>query len=99
MTTTDHDVIDVQHDEDGHRYVMRSSGETVGLIEYEREGDVFDLRHTEVLPQGQGNGLGKVLVRDALDDIREHGHRIVATCPYVQKFVAEHPEYQDLQAG
>lgn len=98
MSTTDHDVIDVQHDEDGHRFVIRSSGETVGLLEYRRDGDVLDLRHTEILPEGQGSGLGAVLVRDALDDIRSEGLRIIATCPYVQKFLAEHPEYQDLLA-
>jgi len=98
MSTTDHDVIDVQHDEDGHRFVIRSSGETVGLLEYRRDGDVLDLRHTEILPEGQGSGLGAVLVRDALDDIRSDGLRIIATCPYVQKFLAEHTEYQDLLA-
>lgn len=91
--------IDLQHDEDGRRYVLRSSGEDVGLIEYRRDGDVFDLLHTEVLPRGQGNGLGKVLVRESLDHIRAHGHQVVATCPFVARFVEEHDEYTDLVAA
>ena len=93
------DQIDLQNDEDGNRYVLRSSGETVGLIEYRRDGDVLDLLHTEVLPQGQGQGLGTVLVREVLDDIRAHGLQIVATCPFVKKFLQEHSEYVDLVAA
>ena len=93
------DQIDLQHDEDGDRFVLRSSGEDVGLVEYRREGDVFDLLHTEVLPQGQGNGLGKVLIREVLDHIRTPGAQIVPTCPFVVKFVEEHPDYADLVVG
>jgi uncharacterized protein len=93
------DQIDLVHDEDGHRFVLRSSGDDVGLIDYRRDGDVFDLLHTEVLPQGQGRGLGKVLVRQVLDHIREEGHQVVATCEFVAKFVDEHEEYADLVAG
>lgn len=93
------DPIDLQNDEPGNRYVLRSAGDTVGLIEYRHEGDVYDLLHTEVLPQGQGKGLGKVLVRDVLDHIRSHGQQIVATCPFVARFVDEHPDDADLVAS
>lgn len=99
MSTDAPEQIDLQHDEDGNRFVLRSSGETMGLIEYRRAGDVFDLLHTEVLPQGQGKGLGKVLVRDVLDHIRSDGGTIVATCRFVAHFVDEHPEYADLIAS
>jgi predicted GNAT family acetyltransferase len=99
MSATEPEQVDLQHDEDGNRFVLRSSGEDVGLIEYRREGDVLDLLHTEVLPQGQGQGLGTVLVRRTLDHIRADGLRIVATCPFAKRFVEEHEEYQDLLAG
>lgn len=99
MSEPEPDQIDLQHDEAGSRYVLSSSGETVGFIEYRREGDVFDLHHTEVLPQGRGKGLGSVLVRQVLDDIRADGHTIVATCPFVSRFVDEHPDYADLVDG
>jgi uncharacterized protein len=93
-----HGTIDVSHDEPGNRFVMRAGGEDVGLIEYRRDGDVYDLRHTEVLPQGQGKGLGSVLVRDVLDQLRAEGAQIRATCPFVRRFIDEHPDYADLEA-
>ena len=92
------DQIDLQHDEDGNRFTLRSSGETVGFIEYRRDGDVLDLLHTEVLPQGQGKGLGTVLVREVLDHIRADDLQIIATCPFVKKFLEEHSDYVDLVA-
>jgi uncharacterized protein len=98
MTSAEHGTIDVTHDEEGSRFVMRAGEESVGFIEYRRDGDVFDLHHTEVLPEGQGQGLGSVLVRDVLDDIRDRGWRIRATCPFVARFIDEHPDYVDLVA-
>jgi predicted GNAT family acetyltransferase len=36
-------------------------------------------------------------VRDALDQVREHtDYRVVAVCPFVAKWISEHPDYQDL---
>lgn len=93
------DQLDLQHDEDGGRYVLRSSGETVGLVDYRQDGDVLDLHHTEVVPEGQGQGIGTVLVRQVLDEIRTHGRQIVPSCPFVAKFVEEHQDYADLVAS
>lgn len=99
MSDTAPDQVDLLHDEDGDRYVLRSSGETVGLVTYHRDGDVLDLTHSEVLPQGRGKGLGTVLVREVLDAIRADGGRIIPSCPFVAKFVDEHAEYADLVVG
>lgn len=93
------DQLDLQHDEEGGRYVLRSAGETVGLVDYRQDGDVLDLHHTEVVPEGQGQGIGTVLVRQVLDELRTHGQQIVPSCPFVAKFVEEHPDYADLVAS
>lgn len=81
------------------QYDIIVDGEVVGFTQYVDDGDdVHRYVHTEVDPEHGGKGYAGVLVRSALDAEREAGHRIVAQCPYVKKFVAENPEYADLLA-
>jgi predicted GNAT family acetyltransferase len=54
--------------------------------------------HTEVGEKFGGRGLATRLVREALDDLRSRGDKIVALCPLVVAFVRKHPEYADLLA-
>jgi uncharacterized protein len=55
--------------------------------------------HTEVEPRLEGQGLGAVLVRGALDDARARGELVVPRCPFVAAFIHRHPEYEDLVAA
>ncbi len=55
--------------------------------------------HTVITVPKRGAGYGSTLVRGALDDVRARGRQIVAECPFVARFVREHPEYADLLAG
>ncbi len=93
--------LDVVHDDEGHRYLLRRDGEHVGVIDYrivDGDGKTFDFHHTEVPVPLRGTGLAGVLVRRALDDMRESGRRVVPTCWYVRAFIRDHPEYQSLLA-
>ena len=88
----------VIHDEAGSRYVLMRGDQEIGGSYYETRTDggiVFT--HTEVDPELQERGLGSVLVKAALDQLRAStSMRIGATCPFVRKYLAEHPEYNDL---
>lgn len=54
------------------------------------------LFHTKVDEAYGGRGLAGKLVGEALDATRAEGLHVVAVCPYVEKFVSKHPEYDDL---
>ena len=86
----------VRPDDAGSRYVLEIDGEPAGLLEYEDDGDVVDLVHTEVDPSRRERGLGAELVAGALDDLRGKERRVRATCPFVRRFADEHPDYADL---
>ena len=88
----------VVHDESSSRFVLMRGNEELGGAYYETRPDggiVFT--HTEVDQELQERGLGSKLVKSALDQLRASTKvRIGATCPFVRKYLAEHPEYNDL---
>lgn len=94
MTETDA----VVHDEAGSRFVLTRGDDEIGFTEYvTREDGGIVFTHTEVDQELQERGLGSTLVRGALDQLRSSTTvRIGATCPFVRRFLSEHPEYQDL---
>jgi predicted GNAT family acetyltransferase len=88
--------MEVLHDAAARRFrVPLDEGE--GYVEYaERGPDTFELYHTVVPPAERGQGIGSSVVQHVLEYAREHGYRIVPSCPFVRSWLAEHPEYQDL---
>ena len=88
----------VVHDESGSRFVLTRGDQEIGEAGYEtREDGGIVFTHTEVDQELQERGLGSILVGGALDQLRASTDvRIGATCPFVRKFLAEHPEYNDL---
>ena len=81
------------------RYEAHLDGELAGILEYIVKRGRLALIHTEVLPHHEGQGIGSALVRYALDDARRRELRVIATCPYVQSYVARHPEDDDIVVG
>jgi predicted GNAT family acetyltransferase len=86
----------VEDNPDELRYELHVDGDLVGEIRYRRQEGALALVHTEIDPALEGQGLGAVLVRGALDDLRARGELVVPVCPYVRTFIRRHPEYADL---
>ena len=84
--------------EDG-RYEAHVNGDLAGVLEYVVKYGRLALIHTEVLPAHEGQGIGSALVRHALDHARGTGLRVIAVCPYVQSYLARHPEHDDIVVG
>jgi uncharacterized protein len=90
-------VSDVIQNQDLERFELVIDGELAGFSAYTMTGDTITFTHTEILAHERERGLGGRLVRDALDQVREHtDYRVVAQCPFVSKWMSEHPDYQDL---
>lgn len=80
------------------RYELLVDGLVRGTLHYRTGPESITLVHTEVDPELEGRGLGAHLVRDALEDIRGRGLRIVPVCPFVRSYLERHPEVADLVA-
>lgn len=86
----------VSDDSDANRYTVRVDGQVAGFTQYRRHGDLTTFVHTEIGEEYSGRGLGSILVKAALDDVRAHGGTIRPLCPFVRSYVERHPEYGDL---
>jgi predicted GNAT family acetyltransferase len=78
------------------RFEIAIDGVVLGFAEYRRRPGVISLIHTEIDPAHNGEGLGTLLVRAALDTARAEGVAVLPYCPFVQGFIDRHREYLDL---
>lgn len=81
--------------EAGH-YEIQVDGAHAGLTAYKLGEHEISFVHTEVDDAYAGQGLAKVLVTEALDDVRKRGLAVLPYCPYVRGFIAKNPDYLDL---
>ncbi len=56
----------------------------------------FSIDHTVVNPGNEGKGLGKILVKAAVDHARANFLKIVPVCPYANSVFEKTPEYSDV---
>jgi uncharacterized protein len=81
-----------------NRYEIYFGDELAGFATYHRAGGVTTMIHTEIDDAFEHHGLGGILARAALDDIRARGERVRPDCPFVRGYIERHPEYADLVA-
>lgn len=93
----------VVHQADRHRYALlqqpggsdpdASESRVIGEAHYTLIGDdAIDFDHTVVDPSLRGTGLSGVLARRALTGTAAHGRRILASCWFIEGYLAKHPE-------
>ena len=92
--------VTVADDPGEHRYTVTVDGKRAGLAAYADRTDDHGVAqrvfyHTEIDDAFGGRGLATILVKEALDDARAQGKKIVGVCPLVAAFLKKHPEYAD----
>lgn len=90
--------IEVRHEPENDRFVA-DLDDRVATLDYSRVDErTLDYERTFVPGELREHGIGSHLVERALDYARDHGLRVVASCPFVEEFIEDRPEYQDLLA-
>jgi len=94
---SEHGDLTVRDNTEKSRYeALDESGVVAGFAAYARSEGQIEFVHTEVDDAFEGHGVGSTLVRAALDDVRTTDLRVVASCPFVKAWIANHPDYEDL---
>lgn len=86
-------VVDVP---DRERYEIVRDDTVLGYAAYQKTAQLIVFTHTEVDRSMEGQGIGGQLVRGALDHVRTQGLPVLPICPFVQAWMARHPDYTDL---
>lgn len=92
--------IQVTNNVDRSRFEIRvDDGRLAGFAEYVAGDGVREFVHTVVRDGFEGQGIGGKLARAALDETRAEGLGVIATCRFINGWIAKHPDYQDLLAS
>ncbi len=68
-----------------------------GKMDIAVAGDKLTVYHTEVDPQFEGKGFGRLLLQRMAAYARENGLKVIPLCPYVHAQFKRRPdEYQDI---
>ena len=78
------------------RYELRLGDRVIGFAAYRRRNDRIVFIHTEVDSSYEGRGLGNRLAEAALEDVRGKGLVAVPLCPFIARYIQQHPEYNEL---
>ncbi|GAB2750971.1 GNAT family N-acetyltransferase [Salinifilum aidingensis] len=81
---------------DRERYEITADGQQAGHTTYVDRGEQRIFYHTEIGADFGGRGLGSTLISRALADSRAAGLRLVPVCPFVQKYLENHHEVDDV---
>lgn len=93
----DHAAHTITHRQDLCRFETTIDGITA-YLSYVKHGDVLIYDHTVVPDELGGQGLGKALVKHALNHAHTHGKKVIPACSFVAHFVHKNPQYQHLLA-
>jgi uncharacterized protein len=78
------------------QYEIRADGQIAGVLEYELKDGVIAFLHTETDPRFRGHGVAGHLIQSSLEAARERHLAVLPYCPFVRRWLAEHPEYVEL---
>jgi len=83
---------------DRERFEALDGDNLAGFVTYQLTGNIIAYTHTEVDPAYEGKGIGSTLARAVMDDARDKGRTVVPICPFLNKWLGKHPEYDPIVA-
>lgn len=86
----------VSDNADAERYEVAADGTPAGFAQYCARPGLIAFIHTEIDERMEGHGLASQLIAFALDDARARGMAVLPFCPFVNAYIARHPEYAEL---
>lgn len=81
--------------EETNRFELIVDGHTA-FIDYEEDGEIIKLIHTESPETLAGRGAATALIEKTLNYLEENAYQLVPLCPLVFAYIKRHPEWKRL---
>lgn len=82
----------------GGRYTVTIDGHTAEMTYSKAGATRIIIDHTGVPDALRGKGAGQALVKQAVEDARADGIKIIPLCPFAKAQIEKHAEWQDVLA-
>ena len=69
------------------RSIAYDLNKQIGECDFEETNDTWNITHTEVSVDYQGQGIAKKLVENVIQNAKKLNKKIEATCSYAQKLI------------
>ena len=67
--------------------VFKLDENKVGECDFEKIDDIWNITHTEVDSDYQGQGIARKLVENVIENSQKYNKKITATCSYARKII------------
>ena len=84
--------VNITHDRAGQRFFVQFEDGEAELVYTEPAPRVMDIQHTSGPESGRGHGVADALADAAFDFARDNGLRVVPTCPFIRRWLSNHPD-------
>lgn len=72
---------------DENKAIAYDSEKKVGECDFEEIADIWNITHTEVDSDYQGQGIARKLVENVIENSQKYNKKITATCSYARKII------------
>jgi len=84
--------IEVVNNRENKQFEIRRN-DLIAKIPYSIKDDSIGLHQTHIPDEWRGKGLAKKLAECALNYAKENNLRVIPYCPFIAKYIDEHPEW------
>ncbi len=68
----------------------------VGNVFFTKDNNLIRLTSTTVKPEERGKGIASKMLEEVFNYFRENNYKVIIECSYVNKWILDKKDYQDL---
>ncbi len=90
--------MEIQHDKEKQRFFVKIDNKEAELTYKKVEDNVLNFDSTFTPEELRGQGLAGKITKAALEYAQAHNLKVIPGCPYVEKYIEKHSEFESILA-